>query len=56
MRLAGIGRMNDVAWAILEPRCKISFIQRSPEEQAEQGASGEEPPDQPRNAEDDGPA
>ena len=56
MRLAGIGRMNDVAWAILEPRGKISFIQRSPEEQEEQGDSGEEPPDQPRNAEDDGPA
>jgi uncharacterized membrane protein YcaP (DUF421 family) len=53
MRLAGIGRINDVAWAILEPRGKISFIQRSPEAQEE---SGEEPPDQPRNADDDGPA
>ena len=29
MRLAGIGKLNDVAWAILEPRGKISFIQRS---------------------------
>ncbi len=29
MRLAGIGRLTDVAWAILEPRGKISFIQRS---------------------------
>jgi uncharacterized membrane protein YcaP (DUF421 family) len=53
MRLAGIGRMKDVAWAILETRGKISFIQRSPEAADE---SGEEPPDQPRNAEDDGPA
>jgi uncharacterized membrane protein YcaP (DUF421 family) len=28
MRLAGIGRMSDVAWAIIEPRGKISFIKR----------------------------
>ena len=57
MRLAGIGRMNDVAWAILETRGKISFIQRSPEaREDESSADGEEPPDQPRNAEDDGPA
>src|SRR5687767_2720671 len=27
MRLAGIGHLADVAWAILEPRGKISFIQ-----------------------------
>ncbi len=26
MRLAGIARMTDVAWAILEPQGKISFI------------------------------
>lgn len=26
MRLAGISRMSDVAWAILEPQGKISFI------------------------------
>ncbi|MGN6621170.1 MAG: DUF421 domain-containing protein [Sphingomonas sp.] len=26
MRLAGIGAINDVAWAILEPSGKISFI------------------------------
>jgi uncharacterized membrane protein YcaP (DUF421 family) len=26
MRLAGIARMSDVAWAILEPQGKISFI------------------------------
>ena len=28
MRLAGIERINDVAWAILEPEGKISFIRR----------------------------
>lgn len=28
MRLAGIGRLADVEWAILEPRGKISFIER----------------------------
>jgi uncharacterized membrane protein YcaP (DUF421 family) len=28
MRLAGIGRMEEVAWAILEPSGKISFIKR----------------------------
>ena len=28
MRLAGIGSMTDVAWAILEPNGKISFISR----------------------------
>ena len=28
MRIAGIGRLNDVAWAILEPEGKISFIRR----------------------------
>lgn len=28
MRLAGIGRLSDVAWAILEPQGKISFIRR----------------------------
>jgi uncharacterized membrane protein YcaP (DUF421 family) len=57
MRLAGIGRLADVAWAILEPRGKISFIQRSQGEQdaAAGGSRGEKPPDQPRNAE-DGPA
>ena len=52
MRLAGIGKVADVAWAILEPRGKISFIQRSDDEKGT-GDSGEEPPDQPRNAEDD---
>jgi uncharacterized membrane protein YcaP (DUF421 family) len=28
MRLAGIGRLEDVAWAILEPNGKMSFIRR----------------------------
>jgi uncharacterized membrane protein YcaP (DUF421 family) len=28
MRLAGIARLSDVAWAILEPRGKMSFIKR----------------------------
>jgi uncharacterized membrane protein YcaP (DUF421 family) len=52
MRLAGIGRMSDVAWAILEPRGRMSFIQRS----GSGSGSGEEPPPNPQNAEDSGPA
>lgn len=32
MRLAGISRLHDVAWAILEPDGKISFISRSADE------------------------
>lgn len=48
MRLAGIARLDDVAWAILEPRGKISFIQRS------EADGGEKPPPQPKNAEDSG--
>lgn len=31
MRLAGIGSMHEVAWAILEPQGKISFIKRGPD-------------------------
>ena len=50
MRLAGIARMSDVAWAILEARGKISFIQRSETD------GGGEPPPQPKNAEDQGAA
>lgn len=42
MRLAGIGRMRDVAWAILETQGRISFIQRSAD-------GGEEAPQQPGN-------
>lgn len=37
MRLAGIGHLREVEWAILEPRGKMSFIQR-------RGAGDEEPP------------
>jgi len=44
MRLAGIGRLADVAWAILETQGKISFIQRSED-------GGEEPPPRPANDE-----
>ncbi|MGH2417400.1 MAG: DUF421 domain-containing protein [Candidatus Limnocylindria bacterium] len=50
MRLAGIGHLRDVAWAILEPRGKISFIQRTEEGNPE----GEEPPPQPTQGDDDG--
>jgi uncharacterized membrane protein YcaP (DUF421 family) len=45
MRLAGIARLGDVAWAILEPQGKMSFIKR------ESGSKT-----QPRNAEDTGAA
>jgi uncharacterized membrane protein YcaP (DUF421 family) len=44
MRLAGIARLADVAWAILEPRGKISFIQRS--EGSDDGAAPPNPPGQ----------
>ena len=30
MRMAGIGHLRDVAWAILEPKGKMSFIERTP--------------------------
>lgn len=40
MRLAGIAAMRDVAWAILEPQGKISFIKR------EKGGGGDDPSDQ----------
>ncbi len=53
MRLAGIGKLSQVAWAILEPRGKISFIQRTDGDEPASGERGEKPPDQPRNAEDD---
>ena len=36
MRLAGIGNIRDVAWAILEPQGKISFIRRDDEAPARQ--------------------
>jgi uncharacterized membrane protein YcaP (DUF421 family) len=47
MRLAGIARMEDVRWAILEPRGKISFIRRG------DGPGDDEPPPQPKGAEDE---
>lgn len=47
MRLAGIGKLSDVAWAILETQGKISFIGRSAEEKEE---AASQPP------KDDGPA
>lgn len=45
MRLAGIGHLSEVAWAILEPRGKMSFIQRS-------SGGGEKQPPQPKQNED----
>jgi uncharacterized membrane protein YcaP (DUF421 family) len=48
MRLAGIAHMTDVKWAILEPRGKISFIERGG------GEEDEQPPPQPKSTEDDG--
>ena len=36
MRLAGIGSMHEVAWAILEPQGKISFIKRGDGEPSRQ--------------------
>ena len=40
MRLAGIARLDEVRWAILEPQGKISFVGRG----ADQGASNDERP------------
>ena len=34
MRLAGIASMSDVAWALIEPNGKISFIRRKDSEEA----------------------
>jgi uncharacterized membrane protein YcaP (DUF421 family) len=48
MRLAGIPHLSEVAWAILEPRGKMSFIQRS--------GGGEKPPPQSKQSEDQGAA
>ena len=49
MRMAGIGQIADVAWAILEPKGKISFIERS-------GSGGQQPPPNPKADDDMGPA
>src|SRR3546814_42728 len=43
MRLAGIGRMSDVAWAILEPQGKMSFIKK------DDGAARQQDRDDPAN-------
>lgn len=48
MRLAGIGHLSEVEWAILEPRGKMSFIQRD--------SGGGETPPQPKHEEDEGAA
>lgn len=37
MRLAGIAHLREVAWAILEPRGKISFIKREGGSEADDG-------------------
>ena len=36
MRLAGIGSLDDVAWAILETQGKISFIEKEKQDRSEQ--------------------
>ena len=38
MRLAGIARLSDVEWAVLENNGKISFIERTGEEPGKAGA------------------
>ena len=48
MRLAGIAHLRDVMWAILEPKGRISFIQR-----ARTDGDSDQPP-QPKANEDDG--
>ena len=40
MRLAGIGSISDVAWAILEPQGKISFIRADDGESRQQDEPG----------------
>ena len=50
MRLTGISHMEDVAWAILEPRGKISFIQRTDD------SGDDKPPPQPKSEDDEGAA
>jgi uncharacterized membrane protein YcaP (DUF421 family) len=42
MRIAGIGRIGDVAWGILEPQGKISFIKKGDDSMSSQhGLTGE---------------
>ncbi|RYD42570.1 MAG: DUF421 domain-containing protein [Sphingomonadales bacterium] len=40
MRLAGIGRISDVAWAILEPQGKMSFIRKDDHASLQQDQDG----------------
>jgi len=40
MRLAGIGRMSEVAWAILEPQGKMSFIKKDDKASPQQDQDG----------------
>ena len=40
MRLAGIGRMSEVAWAILEPQGKMSFIRKDEKGSPQQDKDG----------------
>lgn len=40
MRLAGIGRMSEVAWAILEPQGKMSFIRKGDGPSTQQDEDG----------------
>lgn len=40
MRLAGIGRMSEVAWAILEPQGKMSFIRKDEKGSPQQDQDG----------------
>lgn len=43
MRLAGIGTMAEVAWAILEPQGRISFIPRDKDKDDEGGSAPASP-------------
>jgi uncharacterized membrane protein YcaP (DUF421 family) len=43
MRLAGIGSIGEVAWAIVEPRGRISFIRRDTSDAGEQARPDDEP-------------
>ena len=42
MRLAGIGYLREVAWGIVEPRGRVSFIKRDSSGNGQQGAVEEE--------------
>ncbi len=43
MRLAGIADMRDVAWGILEPQGKISFIEKDGHKSASSNGNSEKP-------------